>query len=72
MSIYSQAEYDALKTAYLDLLSGEKVVQASIGGKFVRYQDSQIPYLKTLLSTVGKELGLIPSRALAKPKGRFD
>ena len=72
MSIYTQAEFDTLKAAYLQLMAGSKVVQASIGGKFVRYQDSQIPQLKATLNAMAQELGTVPSRGYAKPKGRFD
>jgi len=71
MSIYTQADYDSLKTAYLKLLSGEKVVQASVGGEFIRYQDIQIDKCKALLDEMASELALAPTRAYAKPKGRF-
>jgi hypothetical protein len=71
MAIYTQADYDALKAAYLSLLSGAKTVQASVSGEFIRYQDIQIPQCKALLDAMAVELGLAPSRAYAKPKGRF-
>ena len=71
MSIYTVAEFNALKTAYIKLVSGEKTVQASVSGEFVRFQDSQIPQCKKLLDTMAVELGLAPARAYAKPKGRF-
>jgi hypothetical protein len=72
MTIYSQDDFDSLKTALLSLLGGAKVIQASIGGKFVRYQDSQIPELKKTLNAIAQELGTVPSRGYAKGKGRFD
>jgi len=72
MSIYTQAEFDSLKAAYLQLQSGAKVVQVSIGGKFIRYQDVQIKEIKATLNAIAAELGLVPDRAYAKPKGRFD
>ncbi len=71
MSIYTQSDYDSLITAYLSLLSGAKVVQASVSGEFIRYQDIQIPQCKALLDAMVVELGLAPTRAYAKPKGRF-
>jgi hypothetical protein len=71
MSIYTQADYDSLKAAYLSLLSGSKTVQASVSGEFIRYQDIQIGKCKDLLNAMAVELGLAPSRAYAKPKGRF-
>ena len=72
MSFYTQAEYDALRAAYLDLQSGAKVVQVSIGGKFIRYQDIQITQVKATLDAMAVDLGLAVSRAYASPKGRFD
>lgn len=72
MSFYTQAEFDALKTAYIQLQSGAKVVQVSIGGKFLRYQDVQIKEIKATLDAMAVDLGLMPGRAYAKPKGRFD
>jgi len=72
MSIWTQSDFDSLKAAYLKLMSGEKVVQVSIGGKFVRYQDVQIPQLKSTLNAMASELGLVVDRAFAKPIGRFD
>jgi hypothetical protein len=71
MSVYTQVEYDALKTAYISLLSGEKAIQVSIGGKFIRYQDSQIKSVQSLLAAMELDLGIVVSRAYAKPKGRF-
>ena len=72
MSIYTQSEFDTLKAAYIKLVSGEKEVQASVGGEFVRFQDSQLSACKGLLDEMAVELGLAPSRAYAKQKGRFD
>jgi len=72
MSFYTQAEFDSMKAAYLELQAGSKVVQVSIGGKFIRYQDVQIKEVKATLDAMAVELGLVPSRAYAKPKGRFD
>lgn len=72
MSFYTQAEFDALKAAYLQLQSGSKVVQVSIGGKFIRYQDVQIKEVKGTLDAMAVDLGLVPGRSYAKPKGRFD
>jgi hypothetical protein len=71
-TLYTQADYDALKTAYMSLLKGEKVVQASVQGEFIRYQDIQIKQCKALLSEMAVELGLVPTRAYAQPKGRLD
>jgi hypothetical protein len=71
MSFYTQSEFDALKAAYLQLQSGAKVVQVSIGGKFIRYQDIQIKEVKSTLDAMAVDLGLVPSRGFAKPKGRF-
>jgi len=71
MSIWTQAEYDSLKAAYLTLLKGEKVAQASIGGKFIRYNDSQLSEVRETLDIMAAELGHITSRAYAKPVGRF-
>lgn len=71
MSFYTQAEYDSMKAAYIALQSGSKVVQASIGGKFIRYQDVQIKEVKATLDAMAVDLGLAVSRAYAKPKGRF-
>ena len=71
MSIYTQSDYDSLKAAYIKLVSGTKTAQASVGGEFIRYNDSQIPQCKALLDAMAVELGLSPSRAYAKPKGRF-
>ena len=72
MSFYTQAEFDSLKAAYLELQGGAKVVQVSIGGKFIRYQDIQIKEVKATLTAMAADLGLVPARAYAKPKGRFD
>ena len=72
MALYTQSDYDSLKSAYLQLLAGEKTVQASVSGEFVRFQDSQIPRAKAMLDAMAIELGLAPSRAYAKQKGRFD
>ena len=72
MALYTQSDYDSLKTAYFQLLAGEKTVQASVSGEFVRFQDSQIPRAKAMLDAMAIELGLAPSRAYAKQKGRFD
>jgi hypothetical protein len=72
MSFYTQAEYDAMKTAYIALQSGSKVVQVSIGGKFIRYQDIQIKEVKGTLDAMAVDLGLTVARAYASPKGRFD
>ena len=72
MSFYTQAEYDSMKAAYIALQSGSKVVQASIGGKFIRYQDIQIDQVKATLDAMAVDLGLTTARAYAKPKGRFD
>ena len=72
MSIYSQSDYDSLKAAYLSLLKGEKTVQASVSGEFIRYQDIQISQCKALLNEMAIELGLAPTRAYAKPIGRFE
>lgn len=72
MALYTQSDYDSLKTAYLQLLAGEKTVQASVSGEFIRFQDSQIPRAKAMLDAMAIELGLAPSRAYAKQKGRFD
>jgi hypothetical protein len=71
MSLYTQADYDSLKAAYLSLIKGEKTVQASVSGEFIRYQDSQITQCKALLDAMAVELGLAPARAYARPKGRF-
>ena len=71
MALYTQAEYDSLKAAYLKLLAGEKTVQASVSGEFIRFQDSQIPRAKAMLDAMAVELGLVTTRAYAKPKGRF-
>ena len=71
MALYSQSEYDALKSAYLELVQGIQVVQVSIGGKFVRYREAQIPAIERMLNIMAKDLGLVTSRAYAKPKGRF-
>ena len=71
MAIWTQSDFDNLKAAYLKLAAGEKVVQVSIGGKFVRYQDAQIEHVRDLLSTMAAELGLSPKRVYAKPKGRY-
>ena len=72
MSFYTQTEFNDLKAAYLALQSGAKVVQCSIGGKFIRYQDVQIKEVKATLDAMAVDLGLVPARAYAKPKGRFD
>jgi len=72
MALYTQSDYDSLKTAYLKLIAGEKTVQASVSGEFIRFQDSQIPRAKAMLDAMAVELGLVTSRAYAKPKGRFD
>jgi hypothetical protein len=72
MSFYSEADYQALKTAYLALAGGEKEIQVSINGKFVRYQDVQINHLRAALNSAAVELGHVPDRAFAKPIGRFD
>lgn len=72
MSFYTQAEFDSMKAAYLALQSGAKVVQVSIGGKFIRYQDIQIKEVKGTLDAMAVDLGLTVSRAYGKPKGRFD
>jgi len=71
MAIYTQADYDSLKAAYLSLVSGSKTVQASVSGEFIRYQDIQISQCKALLDAMAVELGLAPQRAYARPKGRF-
>jgi hypothetical protein len=71
MSIYTQAEFDTLKAAYLKLVAGEKEVQASVSGEFVRFQDSQLSQCKALLDEMAVELGLTPARGYAKQKGRF-
>jgi len=71
MSFYTQAEFDELKAAYLQLQAGSKVVQVSIGGKFIRYQDVQIKEVKGTLDAMAVDLGLVPGRSYAKPKGRF-
>ena len=72
MALYTQSDYASLKPAYFQLLAGEKTVQASVSGEFVRFQDSQIPRAKAMLDAMAIELGLAPSRAYAKQKGRFD
>ena len=72
MSIWSQSDYDTLKSAYLELLTGTKVIQVSIGGKFVRYQDAQVGKIQQLLTVMAAELGLSVERAYAKPVGRFE
>jgi hypothetical protein len=72
MSLYTQSDYDSLKSAYIKLVSGEKTVQASVSGEFVRFQDAQIGACKALLQSIATELGLVTTRAYAKPKGRFD
>ena len=72
MSFYTQAEFDQLKAAYIELQSGAKVVQVSIGGKFIRYQDVQIKEIKGTLTAMAVDLGLVPDRAYAAPNGRFD
>jgi hypothetical protein len=71
MSTFTEAEYSSLKSAYISLLSGEKAIQVSIGGKFIRYQDSQIKSIQSLLATMELDLGKVVARAYAKPKGRF-
>ena len=71
MSFYTQAEFDTLKAAFLELQAGSKVVQVSIGGKFIRYQDIQIKQVAATLDAMAVDLGLVPARAYAKPKGRF-
>ena len=71
MPLYSQAEYDSLKAAYLELVQGVQVVQVSIGGKFIRYREAQIPAIERMLNIMAKDLGLTVSRAYAKPIGRF-
>lgn len=71
MSIYTQADYDSLKSAYIKLMSGEKVVQASVGGEFIRYQDIQLTECKRFLNEVATELGLVVTRAYVKHIGRL-
>jgi hypothetical protein len=71
MALYTQAEYDSLKAAYLELVEGTQVVQVSIGGKFIRYREAQIPAIERLLNVMAKDLGLTVSRVYAKPIGRF-
>ena len=72
MSFYTQAEFDSLRAAYLQLQAGSKVVQVSIGGKFIRYQDIQIKEVIATLAAMAVDLGHVPARAYAKPKGRFN
>ena len=57
--------------AKIDLATGAKVVQVSIGGKFIRYQDTQKDQLDALLNTIAIDLGLVQPRAYAKNKSRF-
>jgi hypothetical protein len=72
MAIYTQAEYDSLKSAYLALVGGETVVQASISGKFIRYREAQLPHIRLVLAEMERELGLRVSRAYAKQVSRFE
>ena len=71
MSNFTEAEYTALKSAYISLLSGTKSIQVSIGGKFIRYQDVQIKEIQNLLAAMELDLGKVVSRAYAESKGRF-
>jgi len=72
MSLYTQSDYDSLKSAYISLMAGEKTVQASVGGEFVRFQDIQLAECKRFLNEIATDLGLVVTRAYAKHIGRFD
>jgi hypothetical protein len=72
MSLYTESDYTALKSAYLQLVAGEKTVQASVSGEFVRFQDSQLGACKKLLDAMAVSLGYVTTRSHAKPIGRFE
>lgn len=66
MSEYTVQEYQDLKTAYLKLLSGTRTVQVSIGGKFIRYQETQASQVQSLLNLMAIDLGYADRRVYAK------
>ena len=70
MSVYTAQEYSDLKSAIIKLLSGTQAVQVSIGGKFIRYQDSQVEKAQALLNSMALDLGYATPRAFAKQKTR--
>lgn len=71
MAIYTREEYDAARAALLKLTRGEKAVQVSIRGKFIRYQENQLSALQDLVNSMAINLGIAQRRAYAKHKARF-
>lgn len=67
---YTQAEYDALRTAYLALLKGEKAVEVSKGDKRVRYTEANVSALRREISLAEMDLGLTFKRVYAQNGGR--
>jgi len=70
---YDQTDLDNVETAIMAVAKGERIGQVSIGGKFIRYNEAQNGWemLHRLRDIIRRDLGLIASRAFAKPKGRF-
>lgn len=53
---YTETDLENVKNAILELATGKRVVEVSIGGNSTRYANTDIDALKSLLSEIRAEL----------------
>ena len=68
---FTSTDLSNVESAIINLATGQKAVQVSIGDKYLRYTETQLSDLRALRSTIQRELGLIQNRAVAHNVRRF-
>lgn len=61
----TETEYNNLRSAYLDLMLGKRVVSTEVAGKTREFQRGDLEHLKGVLDDYERENGTVPLRTYA-------
>lgn len=67
---YTQSDLDSVRAAIVELATGARAIQVTIGNKTITYTQTKIDNLKALCSDIEADLGLVSFRTYAKDGGR--
>lgn len=56
MSLFTQTDLDNVRQAYLDLITGSRVVQVTLNGKMTEFAKVNLSDLKTVLAEIEKSV----------------
>jgi len=68
---FTQSDITNIENAIVDMATGDRASMVTLeSGKIIRYAETSIESLQSLLSTIKQSLGTVPTRAYARQGGR--